>query len=71
MSKGVDIWESFQGIFKENKKNGIGYLSFVNGAIFLGEFIDNKANGLGVFYYSDGKKEAGKWIENKLESSFH
>ena len=67
---GEHAWKSYHGLFKENKKNGIGYLSFANGSIFLGEFVDDKANGLGIFYFTDGNKCSGEWAENKLKSLF-
>ena len=68
LSRGDSIWESYEGLFSANKKNGIGYLMFSNGTLFLGEFENDCANGLGVFYFSNRSKCAGKWVKNKFVS---
>jgi len=67
----LDDWIKYEGTFTKNLKEGIGYLTFKNGDIFLGEFKENQAEGLGIYYKSNGEKIIGVWkgntFENKLE----
>lgn len=61
-----DLWSRFEGVFKNGIKEGIGYLHFHNGAVFLGEFKNDRANGIGVIECSNGEKQIGIWKENSL-----
>lgn len=61
---------SYEGIFHENKKNGIGFVNFHNGSKFLGEFKNDKANGLGIFYKANGEKVIGMWENDLLINTF-
>lgn len=56
------------------KKNGIGKLTFIDGAIYegylnyiyLGNFIDNEIDGEGSYFWPDGRVYQGQWKENKM-----
>lgn len=54
MSEASNFLIKYEGTFKNNKKDGIGYLYFNNGEMFLGEFYGNEANGYGVYYKKNG-----------------
>lgn len=58
-----NCWEKYEGTFKESEKNGVGYIHFNNGDLFVGEFKDDKANGLGV-YTSAEHKVFGIWEDD-------
>lgn len=49
-----DYWESYQGQFFGDKKNGRGKLKLTNGEIYIGLFDDNKICGVGKFYKNNG-----------------
>ena len=57
----------YEGLFSESKKDGIGYLHFNNGDIFMGEFKKDFATGYGVYYKKSGDKVCGLWERNKLK----
>lgn len=45
-----DGFVKYEGLFNDNYKNGIGYMHFNNGDVFLGEFKNDNAEGYGVYY---------------------
>lgn len=58
-------WRSFEGIFLDGKKHGLGKLSFRNGEMFVGHFEDDKISGLGKFISPVGTV-LGFWANNIL-----
>ena len=56
---------TFQGIFSNNKANGIGhYQDNINGN-FIGEYLNNEPNGYGI-YNNGGLQVEGNYISNYL-----
>ena len=67
---GIQKWNDtnyFQGIYKNNKANGIGKLK-IDDEKYYGEFLDDKENGYGIYYCGDEKTIEGYWINDSLES---
>lgn len=58
-------WLMYDGLLKENKKEGVGYIYFSNDDIFCGEFKNDEANGFGIYKYQDNNV-CGIWSNNKL-----
>jgi len=46
--------DSYEGTYKDGKRNGQGYYMWANGNIYFGGFQNNVKNGVGIFYdYSE------------------
>ena len=58
---------SYEGEWKNGKRDGIGILIKNDVAKFIGEFIEDKANGFGKFINENGDEYLGYW----KESLFH
>ena len=65
------------GQWKENQKNGIGFLKMRKNILYLGEFLNNQFDGFGMLYYKDtgyfylgtfknGQMDKGVYYNNKL-----
>ena len=66
-SKVGENWISFEGIFQNDMKNGIGKWHFSNGDVFIGEFKSDKVEGKGMYISDFGrKKNIGIWKKNLL-----
>ena len=66
-SKVGENWISFEGIFHNDMKNGIGKWHFSNGDVFIGEFVSDKVDGKGMFISDFGRKKIiGIWKNNLL-----
>jgi hypothetical protein len=68
---GIEICKgsTFEGIFKNGKKEGIGKLTFQDGAYYIGEFYSNNICGIGTFYFKDNRIYQGEWKENRMNGS--
>ena len=72
-----DNWETFDGTFEKNSKEGLGTWRLLGGHVFVGEFKNDLADGKGIFTYGEdgvgelaGRKFAGVWKDNKLVQVF-
>ncbi|CDW91581.1 UNKNOWN [Stylonychia lemnae] len=45
----------FDGLWKNNKSNGIGQIVFADGGYYIGECIDDESHGYGKYYNSEDK----------------
>lgn len=57
---------SYEGYFKEGKKNGKGIRKFPGGNIYKGDYKNDERQGEGVMYWvNTGEKYKGFWDKNK------
>ena len=56
---------SYEGEWKNGKRDGIGILSKKDTVIFIGEFIENKVNGFGKLIDENGDKYIGYWNDSQ------
>ena len=54
---------SYEGEWKNRKRDGIGELIWKNVAKFIGEFIEDKVSGFGILHHDDGDEFIGYWEE--------
>jgi len=59
--------DSYDGDWKDGKKDGRGAYKFADGSSYEGEFKDNQREGRGVFKWSDGRVYDGEWVAGKKE----
>lgn len=60
------------GQWKENKKEGIGFLKMNENILYLGEFINNQINGFGMIYYKDkGYFYFGNFIDGQMDKGVY
>jgi len=55
----------YQGQVKDEKPNGLGFMTYPNGVKYLGSWKDGEKNGEGTMTYSDGSKYVGEWKNGK------
>ena len=55
---------SYDGFYKNDKRNGQGTLTFLNGSIYEGSWKDDLANGVGVIRFNNGDVYEGEWIDS-------
>ena len=55
----------YQGQVKDEKPNGLGFMTYPNGVKYLGSWKDGENNGEGTMTYSDGSKYVGEWKNGK------
>ena len=59
-------WTTYEGEFKEGKKNGIGmYKWHEDNSIYFGEWLNNNIHGFGVFKNGEKSKYQGEFFMNK------
>ena len=58
-------WLSYEGTFKDNKREGKGCLKFNQSDKFIGEFINDEAEGLGMLIGQEGTL-SGIWSKGVL-----
>lgn len=58
-------WVTFEGIFVNGKKEGVGKWCFSTGEEYMGNFSDDKVSGVGRFF-SAGQIIFGVWYNNSL-----
>lgn len=61
-----NYWLKYEGIFKNDKKQKIGFWYLTNGDVFFGEFNDDRANGYGTYSMSNGSSIAAIWKDNRF-----
>ena len=60
------------GQWKENKKEGIGFLKMNENILYLGEFSNNQINGFGMIYYKDLKYfYFGTFIDGQMDNGIY
>ena len=60
------------GQWKENKKEGIGFLKINENVLYLGEFSNNQINGFGMIYYKDLKYfYFGTFIDGQMDNGIY
>ena len=59
-------WIKFEGVFKENKWEGIGKLYFANGDMYYGEVREGMLHGNGCLYTEGGQVISQVWENNRL-----
>ena len=57
---------TYEGLWKDNQKNGKGTFEWTNGAVYVGGYVDDKKHGQGTFYYADGRVYVGTFKGGKL-----
>ena len=58
----------YEGIWKDDKKNGSGSYKHINGDFYLGKFLNENYHGYGIYKYSNHKEflnYEGFWSHNK------
>lgn len=63
--------EVYVGKIKDNKPDGIGKMTFLDGTIFEGNWVDGKKQGKGKLIYKNGEIQEGNWIDDKLKGEVH
>ena len=62
LGDGKEEWpdgSSYNGQYKEGKKNGKGIFVWFDGSKFEGDFVNNKIEGYGVYEWPDNRKYSG------------
>jgi hypothetical protein len=60
-------WTNYEGTFREDVKDGMGRLNFMNGDYYKGEFSEDCIHGKGVFWnFKSKEKVFGVWNCNSL-----
>ena len=57
----------YEGNFAEGYKEGLGQLTFGDGAYYKGNFVKNNFNGNGKFVFKDGRNYSGDWKNNVMD----
>jgi len=52
---------TYEGMFKFNRKEGIGKLTYPNGDVYHGEWLKNVKHGEGAYVTKDGDMYSGSW----------
>ena len=60
---------SYDGFYKDDKRNGQGTLTFLNGSIYEGSWKDDLANGTGVIRFNNGDVYEGEWIDGETDGT--
>ena len=63
-----DHWDSYEGDFVNDYKEGHGTLILVNGEKYVGEFKQDMIHGRGTFYKITNENVEGEWSSNQLVS---
>ena len=70
--KGVIFYANgkiFEGIFKDNQKDGLGYEHYPDDSFYLGNFVEDKREGRGKFQWKNGEVYDGEWKDNQKAGS--
>ncbi len=54
---------SYEGEWKNRKRDGVGVLIWKNVAKFIGEFLEDRVWGFGILHHDDGDEYMGYWEE--------
>jgi hypothetical protein len=54
---------SYEGMLKDNVKNGFGIVKYKNGSVYRGYWKDDKKNGLGIFTWENGDYYEGEYVD--------
>ena len=69
--KGTMTWPLgllyFEGIFKEDKREGLGTLKSKHGDTYHGMWSDDVRSGLGKMVWADGTQYTGEWDNDKRQ----
>ena len=56
----------YVGELSDNKFNGFGTYTYIDGRTYRGEWKDDQYNGQGTMTYADGRVESGRWKDGKF-----
>ena len=56
---------SYEGEWKNRKRDGVGVLIWKNVAKFIGEFLEDRVWGFGILHHDDGDEYMGYWDNDK------
>jgi len=56
---------TYEGNFKDGKKDGWATMEYANGDVYVGNFKDDKKDGLGEMTYANGDVRSGFWEDDK------
>jgi hypothetical protein len=56
---------SYEGQFKDSKRNGQGICRYKSGHVYEGEWVNDRQNGRGIMRYPNGDVYDGEWVNNK------
>ena len=54
---------SYEGEWKNRKRDGLGVLIWKGVAKFIGQFVEDRVIGFGLLYHDDGDEDIGYWNE--------
>ena len=64
------VWEKngtkYEGVWKNNKRNGLFTVTYPNNDKFVGEYKDGRKNGQGTYTFASGSKYIGKYKDDKM-----
>ncbi|CAD8102080.1 unnamed protein product [Paramecium sonneborni] len=63
----LNYWVKYEGDFYQNKKHGIGSITFSNGDYYIGGFQKDQMEGRGTYTQKYGQTYIGFWEGNKLK----
>jgi hypothetical protein len=58
---------NYEGEWKNNRKDGIGYEQYQDGSCYEGEFRKGLKHGIGAYFWKDGSQYIGQFNNNALE----
>ncbi len=61
--------DTYEGGWKDGKKNGKGTMKFENGVIYDGDWKDDKIHGKGTLTFQNGENYTGDWKGDKMDST--
>ncbi|MFD2742284.1 MULTISPECIES: PLD nuclease N-terminal domain-containing protein [Sphingobacterium] len=66
---GTGVWDAsggtYNGDWKENKRDGYGVYNWKDGVRYEGEFRQDKREGKGSYYWPSGERYVGQWKNNQ------
>ena len=55
----------YEGSWKNDRANGAGFFSYVDGQTYTGNFVNGIMTGQGVMVYPDGRRYEGEFLNNQ------
>ena len=56
----------YEGVYRHDKKQGKGTMSYHSGDSYNGSWTDNKKNGFGEYTWANGNKYEGDWVDDMM-----
>ena len=63
--------QTYEGSWKEDKRDGYGMLKVIGHYTYYGEWSSNSRTGYGVLLYDDGHKEEGEWRNGHMKQALN